>query len=87
MSLESTTPRGFGYTEFEFSDYPGTPARTFSIQESSLVEPHLWVGPTQVYAHLNGAAGEPTLMERAHMDVESVRKLRDALSSWLEDFE
>lgn len=85
MTFDNHTERGFGYTTFEFSDYPDTPPRQFTVQESSLVEPHLWVGPTEVYVDLG--SGQPELMTRAHMDVEAVRKLRDTLSAWLEDFE
>lgn len=85
MTFDKHTERGFGYTEFEFSDYRSTEKRTFQIQESSLVEPRLWVGPNTVYVDLGGE--EKTLMERAHLDVDSVRKLRDALSLWLEEFE
>lgn len=86
MTFDQVTNRGFGYTEFEFSDYRSTPPRMFQIQESSLVEPRLWIGPDTVYADLNND-GNPVLMNRVHMDVESVKKLRDTLSAWLEEFE
>lgn len=85
MTFDNETERGFGYTQFEFSDYEDTPPRMFTVQESSTLEPRLWVGPTNVYVDLG--AGEPTLLTRAHMNVEAVRKLRDALSAWLEEFE
>lgn len=85
MSLDGATARGFEFTQFRFSDYQGAEERTYTVQESSLAtERRLWVGPTNAYVDLTGQ-GEYTLMERAHLDVESVRKLRDALSAWLEE--
>lgn len=83
-ALPETTPRGFRYTEIPFRDYRGTPERNLSVQESSSAsEPKLWVGFDTVHVDLNGD-GTQTLMERGHLDEETVRKLRDALTAWLE---
>ncbi len=83
-ALPETSERGFRYTEIPFRDYRNSPERKLSVQESSLAtERKLWVGVDTVYVDLLGNGGH-TLMERAHLDEEAVRKLRDTLTAWLE---
>lgn len=82
-AIPETAPRGFRRLEVPFHDYRGSGERIFTVQESSLAtERRLWVGPTDAYADLNGD-GALTLMERAHLDEDTVRKVRDAMTAWL----
>lgn len=81
---EGRTQRGFALTEIEFRDYPSCPPRIFQVQESSLVEPRLWVGPPVHDVQLGSDPTDLTHMERAHLDAPAVRALRDALNAWLE---
>lgn len=78
------TERGFEFTEIPFRDYPSCPERIFQVQQSSLVQPHLWVGPPVHDVQLGSDPGDLTHMERAHLDVDAVRALRDALTEWLD---
>lgn len=59
---ETATPRGFGYTKIQVSDYEGQPPRPFSVQQSSLAtECKVWIG-----------VGD----DRAHMSVDEARRVR-----------
>lgn len=66
---ETTTPRGFGFTEILVSDYEGQSPRPFTIQQSSLAaECKVWIG-----------VGD----ERAHMSIDEAKRVRDALNAFL----
>lgn len=66
---ETTTPRGFGFTEILVADYQGQPPRPFTIQQSSLAtECKVWIG---------------TDGHRAHMSIDEAARVRDALNAFL----
>lgn len=70
------TPRGFAmYEEFTFEAYQGDQSpRVFTVQESSLAtERKVWIGSS--------------MSNRAHLNVEEARKVRDALTEFLGDGE
>ena len=67
--FEDVTNRGFGITEFYYRDYDNTGEQHFSVQESSLAtERKVWIGPGD---------------ERAHLNEDEARRVRDALSAFL----
>lgn len=78
-----STPRGFPLVEIPFRDYPSSTERTLEIQESSLVEPHLWVGPPVHEVQLGSNPDDLTHLERAHLNERAVRALHRALGDWL----
>jgi hypothetical protein len=81
--LPGRSERGFGYMRFEYKDYRGGEPRSFSVQESSLAtEQKLWVGPDESHINDHGIIFEAP---RAHLGIEEVRKVRDALTAWLEE--
>lgn len=65
------TPRGFAiYAEFDHSDYEGDKRSLFTVQESSLAtERKVWIGKD----------------DRAHLNEDEARIVRDALSEFLGD--
>lgn len=66
---ETTTQRGFGFTEIMVADYAGQAEVPFTIQQSSLAtECKVWIG--------KGDA-------RAHMNVAEATRVRDALNAFL----
>ena len=67
---EDVTNRGFGYLEFE--DAYG---KTCSIQVSSLVTPHLWLG-------INGKWTED-VSPRMHLSRKQVKRLIKYMKRWL----
>lgn len=71
---ESYTPRGFAmYTAFDHADYHGEESGIFTVQESSLAtERKVWVGQNE---------------HRAHLSEDEARKVRDALTEFLDDWE
>lgn len=69
---QSYTARGFAmYTEFMFKPYESQPEQEFTVQESSLAsEQKVWIGVGS---------------DRAHLNVEEARRVRDALTEFLGD--
>lgn len=57
------------YARFEHADYEGDPERLFTVQESSLAtERKVWIGQGD---------------ERAHLNEDEARIVRDALTEFL----
>lgn len=81
---KSTTPRGFDVVSIPFRYYAHYSERCMVLQESSAVaERKLWLGPdTQ---QITNGSGAKISLEHAHMNVDAVRALRDALTEWLGD--
>jgi hypothetical protein len=70
-AFESSTPRGFGITEFHYRDYDDGGQQRFSVQASSLAtERKVWIGPGN---------------ERAHLNEAEACRVRDALNAFLGD--
>lgn len=70
MAERDTTARGFAIWRIPNADYPREPERIVTVQQSSLVEPRVWLGYDD--------------SDRMHLTVAAAKEVRDALTAWLQ---